>query len=103
MLQLTGTKHRAAKCLCKTCCQKFGGKHRTSFCDKNSNQLMLATGEGLVVYPVVMAVVEGIMCEALLDTHAGSSYASAILTERLNRQPDHKEYNKEYDINKPKD
>ena len=90
----TGTKHRAAECLCKTCCQKCNGKHHTSICDKNSNQLMLATGEGLVVYPVVVVEVEEIMCRALLDTGAGSSYASATLIERLNRQPDHKEYKK---------
>ena len=60
----------------------------------NSNQLMLATGEGLIVYPVVVVEVEGIVCRALLDTGAGSSYASATLIERLNRQPDHKEYKK---------
>jgi len=52
---------------------------------------MLVTGEGLVVYPVVVVEVEGIMCRALLDTGAGSSYASATLIER---QPDHKENKK---------
>ncbi len=56
--------------------------------------MMLATGEGLVVYPVVVVKVEGIMCRALLDTGAGSSYASATLIEQLNRQPDHKVYKK---------
>ena len=90
----TGTKHRAAECLCKFFCQKCNGKHHTSICDKISNQLMLATGEGLVVYPVVVVKVEGVMCRALLDTGAGSSYASATLIERLNRQPDHKVYKK---------
>ena len=88
----TGTKHRAAECLSKTNCQKCNGKHHTSICDKNSSQLMLATGEGLVVYPVVVVEVEGIRCRALLDTGAGSSYASASLIERLNKQPDHKQY-----------
>ena len=48
----TGTKHRAAECLSKTNCQKCNGKHHTSICDKKSSPLMLATGEGLVVYPV---------------------------------------------------
>ena len=88
----TGTKHRAAECLSKTNCQKCNSKHHTSICDKNSSQLMLATGEGLVVYPVVVVEVEGIRCRALLDTGAGSSYASASLIERLNKQPDHKQY-----------
>ena len=53
---------------------------------------MVATGEGQVVYPVVVVEVEGITCRALLDTGAGSSYASATLVERLNRKPDHVEY-----------
>jgi len=55
---------------------------------------MAATGEGPVVYAVVVVEVEGITCRALLDTGAGSSYASATLVERLNRKPDHKEYKK---------
>ena len=55
---------------------------------------MVATGEGSVVYPAVVVEVEGITCRALLDTGAGSSYASATLIERLNRKPDHKEYRK---------
>ena len=74
----------------KTNCQKCNSKHHTSTCDKNSSQLMLATGEGSVVYPVVVMEVEGIRCRALMDTGAGSSYASASLIERLNKQPDHK-------------
>ena len=53
---------------------------------------MVATGEGPVVYPVVVVEVEGITCRALLDTGAGSSYASATLVEQLNRKPDHVEY-----------
>ena len=55
---------------------------------------MLATGEGFVVYPVVVVEVEGIRCRALLDTGAGSSYASVSLIERLNKQPDHKQLNR---------
>ena len=61
-------------------------------CDKVSNQLMLATGGGQVVYPVVVVNVDGIRCRALLDTGAGSSYASAALISKLNRKPDRKEY-----------
>ena len=53
---------------------------------------MVATGEGLVVYPLVVVEVEGITCRALLDTGVGSSCASATLVERLNRKPDHKVY-----------
>ena len=90
----TGTKHRAADCRCKVSCQKCNGKHHSSICDKNPNQLMVVTVEGPVVYLVVVVEVEGITCRALLDTGAGSSYASATLVERLNRKPDHKEYKK---------
>ena len=54
--------------------------------------MMLVTGnhEGSVIYPVV--VVDGIKCRALLDTGAGSSYASAALVERLNKRPTHIEH-----------
>ena len=52
---------------------------------------MLATSGGQVVYPVVLVEVDGIRCRALLDTGAGSSYASAILINKLNRKPDRKE------------
>ena len=55
---------------------------------------MVATGEGPVVYQVVVVEVEGITCRALSDIGAGSSYTSATLVGRLNRKPDHKEYKK---------
>ena len=53
---------------------------------------MLATGGGQVVYPVVVVEVDGIRCRALLDTRAGSSYASAALISKLYRKPDRREY-----------
>ena len=93
-LNCTGTKHGAADCQCKISCQKCNGKHHISICDKISNQLMATTGEDPVVNPAVVVEVEGITCRALLDTRAGSSYASATLFERLNRKPDHQVYKK---------
>jgi hypothetical protein len=54
--------------------------------------MMLATGKGTVVYPVVVAVVDGIKCRALLDTGAGSSYISAELVKLLKKQPSRTEY-----------
>ena len=45
-----------------------------------------------MVYPVVVVDVDGIRCRALLDTGAGSSYASAALISKLNRKPDRREY-----------
>ena len=40
-----------------------------------------------VIYPVVVIVVDGIKCKALLNTSAGSSYESAALVRRLNKRP----------------
>ena len=56
--------------------------------------MMLVTGdhEVSVIYPVVVVVVDGIKCRALLDTGAGSSYASVALVERLNKLPTHVEH-----------
>ena len=45
--------------------------------------MLVATGDTTVTYPVVVVNVEGIKCRALLDTGAGSSYASSALLERL--------------------
>ena len=55
---------------------------------------MVASGEGSVLYPVVVVEVEEITCRTLLDTGAGSPYASATLVERMNQKPEHKEYKK---------
>jgi len=41
---------------------------------------------------VVVVVVDGIRCRALLDAGAGSSYVSANLVERLNKRPTHVEH-----------
>ena len=56
--------------------------------------MMLVTGdhEGSVIYPVVVVVVNSIKCGALLDAGAGSSYASAVLVERLNKPSTHVEH-----------
>ena len=51
----------------------------------------MATGKGSVTYPVVVVSVGGVQCRALLDTGAGSSYASAALLDRLGKQPVRKE------------
>ena len=92
----TGTRHQAQHCRSKNACQRCGSKHHMSICDRlpSNNQMMLVTGdhEGSVIYPVVVVVVDGIRCRALLDTGAGSSYVSAALVERLNKRPTHVEH-----------
>ena len=43
--------------------------------------------ESELIYPVVLLVLDGIKTRALLDTGAGSSYASARLINALHKQP----------------
>jgi len=45
--------------------------------------MMLTTEAQHVAYPVAVVKVNGVKCRALLDTGAGSSYASASLINRL--------------------
>ena len=79
----------AYECRSKLRCQNCDRKQHTSICHKQENKtnpLLVATGipSGNVTYPVVVVVeVEGIKCRALLDTGAGSSYASAALLVRI--------------------
>ena len=47
--------------------------------------------ENLVIHPVVVVKATNIMCQALLDTGAGSSYTSAALLDRLKLKPTKKE------------
>ena len=46
---------------------------------------------GSVVYPVVTVIVNGTKCRALLDTGAGSCYASSQLTDHIGIQPTRRE------------
>ena len=58
-------------------------------CDRLGEQLMTATSTGktVVIHPVVVVKVQGVKCRALLDTGAGSSYASAALLSLLRVRP----------------
>ena len=47
-----------------------------------------------VVYLVVVVDVEGVRCRALLDTRAGSSYASATLFDRIDVRPGRRQLRK---------
>ena len=93
----TGSKHKASACRSQNSCQKCGRRHHTSICDssgklpgagkKEGEPILVATGTGKVVYPVVIVRVNGIKCRALLDTGAGSSYASSVLLQKINSRP----------------
>ena len=88
----TGPKHRANECRSTTVCQKCNQKHHTSICTvKESLKVATDGSQGQVVYPVVDVSVEGVICRALLDTGAGSSYASAALLDKLSRRTQTKE------------
>ena len=88
----TGTGHQVAECRCRTGCLYCKRRHHTSICDRGTTeQMLVATGDSAVTYPVVVVNVEGIKCRALLDTGAGSSYASAALLDRLRKRPIRKE------------
>ena len=96
----TGEGHHASKCRSKRTCIKCNGRHHTSICysDKakssTSVQPMMSIKETEVIYPMIKVMVQGIACRALLDTGAGSSYASAELIKRLKLSPsriEHKE------------
>ena len=93
----TGPRHKASECRSQQTCQHCKRRHHSSICDKRPNeqegvkpqteQMLVAKGENKVIYPIVLVKVDGIICRALLDTGAGSSYASGALVERLNKRP----------------
>lgn len=93
----TGANHKAPECRCAACCKVCNRRHHTSICpgkvpEQPPEPMLVATGKGSVTYPVVVVDVGGIHCRALLDTGAGSSYASAALLHRLGKQPVRREY-----------
>ena len=72
-------------------CQKCRQKHHTSICIQGDQLLTATRKNGRVVYPVVKVSVEGVLCCTLLDTGAGSSYASAALLDKLPKHSGAKE------------
>ena len=56
--------------------------------------MLLTRNASLVTYPVLVIEVEGIKCRALIDTGAGSSYASSKLISKINKKPILRESNR---------
>ena len=82
----TGPNHRAEECRCVTKCSHCRRRHHSSICEnisgyKKPEHMLDATGKSSVTYPLVVVEVCDIRCRALLDTGAGSSYASAALLD----------------------
>ena len=85
----TRSQHRAADCKSRSTCQKCQRKHHTSICDQTNNPVLAAScnENRSVCYPVVVVEINGVKCCALLDTGAGSSYASSALINQLKIKP----------------
>ncbi len=67
----TRANHRASECYSKGRCTPCKAKHHSSMCDKRmtastSDQIMARSEEASVVYPVVVAIVNGVRCLACL-------------------------------------
>lgn len=71
-------------------CQR---KHHTSICDRVGEQSVTANsvGNSAVIHQAVVVEIQGVKCQALLDTGAGSSYASPALLDPLQMQPHQRE------------
>ena len=84
--------HRAAECFSKKTCLHCHKRHHSSICDRDQTNsgkqtLMTASENNEGIMPVLTVKVDGITCRALIDTGAGSSYASARLLDLLKKRP----------------
>ena len=83
----TKPDHRASECKSRSMCFNRTRRLHSSICDRGTveNSMTAAqVGEGPVVFPIVVVEVAWIRSRALLDSGAGSSYASgALLTKVL--------------------
>ena len=78
------------ECYSKASCWHCNKRHHSSICDKrpgNPKKLMRDCASVDGVFPVVVVKVNGVMCRALIDCGAGSSYASVKLISMINKQP----------------
>ena len=83
--------HRASECQSKTSCQHCKRRHHSSICEQsragNGKKLLMDGKSGDAIFPIVVVKVDGITCRALIDSGAGSSYASAKLIDLLKKKP----------------
>ena len=89
----TGKQHRASDCRSKRICSTCKERHHSSIYSKPypSVPTMSSTDQGDVTHLLVVILVDGVKCRALLDTGAGSSYVSAGLMNVLRKKPTRKE------------
>ena len=85
--------HKSSECKSTATRQHYGKRHHTSICGsprevKTEGVLTAHQPENKeVVYPIILVEIDGIKTHALLDTGAGSSYASNKLINLLNKRP----------------
>ena len=83
--------HRAAECFSKRTSLHCHKRHHSSICDReqtdSGKQTLMTASENEGIMPVLTVKVDGITCRALIDTGAGSSYASAKLLDLLKKKP----------------
>ena len=83
--------HKSSECKSTATSQHCGKRHHTSICSppkevKTEGVLTAHQPENKeVVYPIILVEIDGIKTHALLDTGAGSSYASNKLINLLNK------------------
>ena len=78
-------------------CLRCSAKHHTSICDDQANaskQVLPGTVKGLVVYPVVVALMDRSKCRFLLGTGDGdgNSYISMDMVKLPQKQPSRTKY-----------
>ena len=85
----TGKQHRASDCRSKRTCSTCNEAHYSSICSKPypSVPTMSSIDQGDAALLVVVILVDGVKCRALLDTGAGSSYESAGLMNQSEKKP----------------
>ena len=86
----TGLAHRASECRSTTKCKNCGKRHHTTICGETEQPKPALAAhkeeDEQVIYPTVLVEIHGVKAHALLDTGAGSSYASAKLIDATNKK-----------------
>ena len=91
LFNCTGLAHRASECRSTTKCKNCGKRHHTSICGETEQPKPALAAhreeDQQVIYPTVLVEIDGVKAHVLLDTGAGSSYASAKLIHAINKKP----------------
>ena len=79
-----GKGHGVGACKSRSC-RNCEDRHHTSLCPKKSRYLISATKE--TVHPTLVIIANGEKFRAMLDTGAGSSFASSTFIQQLGVKP----------------